>query len=317
MNNQNIYRDLCSTKKNVPLHLQPWWLDVVYGSDWDVLLAEIDPVYAALPYSIQKTKGFKNIVPPPLSPRNGCWIDLPQNLSPYAARQLENEILTSFARRIDALHADFFLHCFSPAITNWQPFYWQGFSQTTRYTYIIENLQDINLVWERFHKRVRGYIRSLEKRVTIEPATAEEIFRLSEPTYKRQAVQTPYTEKYIQRLFHAAEYRQVSRAIKLLDENGKPVGIHWMVWDNTKAYGVILGHAENSPAGTTQLMLWDQFQFAARQGIPCFDFQGSMMEKVALFNCRMGAEPVPYHCIEKYYSRTYRFLKTLQRNLRK
>lgn len=317
MNNQNIYRDLCSVKKNIPLHLQPWWLDAAYGSDWDVLLAETNPEYAALPYCIRKTKGFKTIVPPPLSPLNGCWLDLPQDLSGYDAWQLENTILTSFARQIDALHADFFLHYFSPAITNWQPFYWQGFSQTTRYTYTIENLQDSDLVWNGFQKRVRRYIRSLEKRMTVVPATAEDIFQLSEPTYKRQSMRPPYTEKYIRQLFHAAEQNRVSRAIKLLDENGKPVGIHWMVWDNGKAYGVILGHVENSPTGTSQLMLWDQFRFAAQQGIPRYDCQGSMMEKVALFNHRMGAEPVPYFCIEKYYSRGYRLLRTLRQSFGK
>lgn len=315
--NQSIYRDLCFSKKNIPLHLQPWWLDAVYDRQWNVLLWDTCPTRAAFPYCIRKKNGFKTIVPPPLSPVNGCWIDLEEGLSRYDAWRLENEILTSFAKGIDALRVDFFLHYFLPGITNWQPFHWQGFSQTTRYTYVLENLLDLTRIWNGFHKRVRHYIRSVEKKLTIEPATAEDIFLLSEPTYHRRDLQTPYTESYIRRLFTAARQHHTSRAIKAMDEKQQPVGIHWMVWDGEKAYGVILGHAAAAPQGTSLFLLWDQFRFASRQGLSCFDFQGSMMESVALFNRRMGAEPRPYFCMEKYYSQSYKFLRTLRHGVRK
>ena len=41
-------------------------------------------------------------------------------------------------------------HNFHYSITNWLPFYWQGFNQTSYYTYLLEELSDLEKIWTEF-----------------------------------------------------------------------------------------------------------------------------------------------------------------------
>jgi hypothetical protein len=60
-------------------------------------------------------------------------------------------------RLIDALPPhDVFSQSFHHSITNWQPLSWKGFTQTTRYTYILKDLSDLDKVMENFEKSKKG-----------------------------------------------------------------------------------------------------------------------------------------------------------------
>ena len=62
---------------------------------------------------------------------------------------------------------EIFCQNFHYSVTNWLPFYWHGFSQTTRYTYVIENLDDLDLVWAQFQEKIRTDIRKAQKKVIV------------------------------------------------------------------------------------------------------------------------------------------------------
>ncbi len=49
----------------------------------------------------------------------------------------EMEILVLFAKRLSK--ENFFLQSFHPTQLNWLPFYWNGFTQTTHFTYVLED----------------------------------------------------------------------------------------------------------------------------------------------------------------------------------
>ena len=46
--------------------------------------------------------------------------------------------------------AHFFYQRFDTEFTNWLPLYWANFNQTTRYTYVIEDLSDLDIIWKTF-----------------------------------------------------------------------------------------------------------------------------------------------------------------------
>src|SRR5689334_24058521 len=54
------------------------------------------------------------------------------------------KILRAFATQLSRYKL--FFQAFHPSSSNWLPFYWSGFRQTTRYTYVIEDLTDLNRV---------------------------------------------------------------------------------------------------------------------------------------------------------------------------
>ena len=81
--------------------------------------------------------GVEAIVQPPLTQTLGPWLATCEGKYP---RRLEAEkrLLGSLIEQLP--HFDLFRQCFTPALTNWLPFYWAGFEATVRYSYRIEDL---------------------------------------------------------------------------------------------------------------------------------------------------------------------------------
>jgi hypothetical protein len=88
----------------------------------------------------------------------------------------------------------FFMQLFHPACDNWLPFYWKGFSQTTHYTYVIDELLPLDRVWEGLDKRLRAQIRKAKKNgLQVKPCSADVVFDMSMKTFQRQGMHHPLT----------------------------------------------------------------------------------------------------------------------------
>ena len=109
------------------------------GSDnWGVALVFNDKrIIASMPFIIKKRFIFKLSTMPILTPFLGPWIA--SSKAKYSKKLgKEKEILTELIRQIP--ETDFFLQNWDHRYTNWLPFYWRGYQQTTNYTYVISNL---------------------------------------------------------------------------------------------------------------------------------------------------------------------------------
>src|SRR5437899_2294545 len=62
---------------------------------------------------------------------------------------------------------DYFSQLFHYTITNWLPFYWHGFQQTTRYTYVIEDLSDLDRVWYETRANIKTDVRKARKQIVV------------------------------------------------------------------------------------------------------------------------------------------------------
>ena len=136
---QTSYRDFCLTAPDVPVFAQPWYLDAcAEDGAWDAVLAEeAGRVVAALPY-FYKEKGPWRWASMPLFVK---W------LGPYVLPEFrgvlkkEHELLEALIKQLPDFAA--FKQNFYPTATNWLPFYWQKFRQTTYYTYRLNGIRDL------------------------------------------------------------------------------------------------------------------------------------------------------------------------------
>ena len=84
---------------------------------------------------------------------------------------------------------------FVPTVTNWLPFFWAGFEQSTNYTYRFEDLTNLDEIWKGMTSQLRGHVRASEKAgVRIEERDDIELFiTMVGKSYGRQgrAVPTP------------------------------------------------------------------------------------------------------------------------------
>ncbi len=160
------YRIFCKTEEKIPLFSKDWWLDTVCGHEnWDVVVIEKGGLIAAtLPYMRTKRYGLCFITMPPLTKALGPWLRAYDGkiAAEYAhQKELFTKLIQSLPR------FDYFCQNFHPNITNWLPFYWQGFKQTTWYTYVLDDLGDLQTIFSGFQGNIRREIKKAEQRYKL------------------------------------------------------------------------------------------------------------------------------------------------------
>src|SRR5690554_1433257 len=146
------YRNLCEVEHSIPIFSKDWWMDAVCGKEnWDVLLVEKNnEIIAALPYYLRKKYIYSYISQPKLTQTNGLWIKYPNNQKYSTKLAYEKKVMGEIINQLESLGVDYYSQHFHHSITNWLPFYWSGYQQTTRYTYVIEQTDNIDLVFNGF-----------------------------------------------------------------------------------------------------------------------------------------------------------------------
>jgi hypothetical protein len=315
INDLRQYRAYVRQTDSLPIFFYDWWLDAAAGSTgWNgLLLQEGSEIIALWTYAYKKKWGFQKIVMPPTTPYMGCWSPLPKELKTYAALSLEFRILDTLLNALPPF--DDYHQTFYPFALNWQPFFWRGFSQTTRYTYRLALTPDLNQIFDNFRPQTRTHIRKAARShivvADLEPAL---FYSLNQKTFEKQGLKIPYSISFFQQKDDALLKQKKRKIFFALNKAGQPVAALYLIWDAHAAYLHLMGSdPAQRGADAGDLLVWEAIQFAKTQlEVPYFDFEGSMLQSVCTFFRSFGASPVPYHQITKvnpWLLKTWHFLK--------
>lgn len=295
------YADFCSRQGDVPVFLAPWWLDLDAGPDgWDVVLAaQNGEIVAALPYCFARLKWFRGIGMPPVAPYQSYYIAYPPDQKASSRIAWEDRAVTLLFQSLPR-HSFFFQH-FPPGAGPWTPMYRLAYRQTTKYSYVLQDLGNLEGVFADFEKRARNAIRKAERSLTVtETSECDALIALTKLTYQKQGLPIPYDAGRLAKLAEAVVSRKQGKLYATLDAEGRAHAAALAVWDRQTAYYTI--HAAD-PAllaeGGSALIVWHAIRDAARAGMKAFDFTGSMMPGVEKFIRAFGGTPVPRHYIYK------------------
>ncbi len=311
------YKKLCADEPSIPLFSQAWWLDATAGAGrWDVaLVRKGDEIVASMPYMLRKRYGFTFIGQPAMTQCLGPWL---RNFGGKPAQQLvqQKDRMQSLIEQLPAF--DYFSQSWDSVNTNWLPFYWNGFHQTTRYSYILHDLSDKKALWDGFLVNIRTDINKASNRHQLkvrDDLTIDDFLHLNKKTFQRQGMAVPYSEDFVKKLDEACVQRNARKILIAEDDQGRRHAGAYIVWDSNCAYYLMGGgDPELRNSGATSLCMWAAIQFAATV-TQRFDFEGSMIEPVEKFFRAFGATQTPYFLITKTPSRlirTVRFLRELR-----
>lgn len=280
---------------------QPWWLDAVAPGFWDeVTVDKGGQTVARLPYVIRHKRGATLLTMPPLTQTLGPW------LRPYSGKYTnrlseEKRLMTELIEKLPKF--DLFRQNFHHSITNWLPFHWRGFQQTTRYTYVIEKLTDLNDVWQETRSNIKTDVRKAESQLVVRHDLGLDVFLdLNELTFARQGMSLPYSRDLVARLDHACAERNCRKIFFAKDVQGRVHAAAYIVWDEKAAYYLMAGSdPELRNSGAMSLVMWEAIQYSATV-TQTFDFEGSMIEPVERFFRSFGAKQKPYFQVSKLNS---------------
>jgi len=314
MTQKQKYRIHCEKEPSIPIFCKAWWLDATAGDSWDVVIVESDnEIVASLPFVKKKNKfGFTILTQPALTQYLGPWLKFSSDK--YASRLgQEKDLLQELYHKLPK--HDYYCQKWHLERTNWLPLYWMGYRQTTRYTYRINDLSDLDLIWAGLQKNSRKSIRRCEEDLKIVVRTdlsIDDFLKLNRQVFYRQGMKVPYKDDLVYRIDEAASKNNAKQIFIAEDPEGRRHGAMFLIWDSDSAYALMGGSdPELRESGAISLVRWEAIKFASAV-TKRFDFEGSMIEGVERSYRSFGAIQTPYFSITKTNSNAFRFLQTVR-----
>jgi hypothetical protein len=284
-----------------------WWLRAVCLKDFRILiLRKGNKIIAGMPLPMSSKWGKTNISMPPLTQTLGVLL-LPTRTSYEGRLSEEMEVME---RLINAIpNFSWFSTNFHNSFTNWLPFYWTGYSQTTRYTYIIGDLTDLNKIILDFAHSKRNNITRAERMVSVhENLPAEQFYAHHRFTLEKQDKSIGYSYDFFKRIYNAALEKSAQKTWYALDTHDNIHAAIFVIYDNKSAYYLINSvDPEYRSSGATTLLVMNAIKYVSKY-TKRFDFEGSMIRGVENSFRRFGAVQTPYFNISQ--DRRFLFIKT-------
>ncbi len=281
--------------------------------NWDVVLAEKGgEIAGSLPYHTVRQYGFKVIVMPILTQTMGPWIRYTKTQKTPNRLSHEMEILSELIEKLPP--HDYFNQRFHYGQTNWLPFYWNGYDQTTRYTYILQDLTDLDKVYSAFENSLRRNLSKAEDTIEVRDSDdIDQFFEINSITYTKQGLSVPYSSKLVRTLDAACKEHGRRKILMARNEQGELCAGLYVVWDANAMYNLMSGiDPRLKVEGAAKLLTWEAIKFA--QGVTkTYDFEGSMLRNIERVNRSFGAVQVPYYSITKTDSMPLRAFDAVHR----
>jgi hypothetical protein len=296
------YDELVKRSPQGSIFAQRWWLEAVAPAYEILEIKKSEGIQAAWPIVSRKSDGTKHVCMPVLTQKLGILF-APSNARPVEEQstnqKLTTELIEQSMERLGDT-ASFYQH-FHENFTDWLPFYWRGYSQTVRYTYVLEDISDPAALWNGMRTNHRRDIRRAGRLgIRIEDNLEMARFlELNRKTFTRQGKQAPVSDELIWRLDRACCANAGRKIFAGVDSQGRVHAAVYIAWADNTAYYVMAGSEPDlRESGAPLLALWEAIIFASSV-VKRFDFEGSMIPQIERVFRGFGAKQLPYFSIAK------------------
>lgn len=304
MTNKEAYR-LFLAKEAVSVYNQPWWLDAVCGPEnWDVwLYRRGEELLAAMPYYMEQRGAYRYITKAPLTQNNGILFRHDPGAKLQKRASFEEKVIEEAVAWLARQQLDVYEQQYSHHFTNWQPFFWNGFKCVLRYTYIIEEPADSAAVMAGYSAKLRNDIKKgMQNAASVEGLDPEEFYREHEKIYAKQGLPCPFSRALWMRLYQACMDNGSGTTLCVRNHAGEVSSLAFLVWDAHYVY-LLMGGAipAHSSENTFSYLVHRSIALAGEKGLG-FDFEGSMIRRIAKTFRDYGGIPMPYYRIRRIYN---------------
>ena len=303
--NKERYKLFCEKEKNIPIFSQPWWLDVVCGEEnWEVcIIGEGKNILATMPYYLLKDEYGIKINKAKLTQNNGIYIKYPNNQKISSKLDFQEKIINEVCNHIESLNIYKYEQQYHYNFTNWLPFFWREYKEITRYTYIIENTENMELVRENYSSKIRNQIKSAKKILkVVEIDNTESFYTVNKMTFDRQDREIPYTYDLFRNLYLACKERECCKLLMAIDDKERIHSVAMIVWDEDSVYYLLNGTDPEVKKYQGNALLIDRSIEIASELGKKFDFEGSVIKNIEHSFRQYGGTPKPYFRIYKEFN---------------
>lgn len=312
MTNKELYIQWAKQQDELPVFMQPWWLDAVCaGKQWDVLLyfnnvsdpqdRKVEDIEAVMPYLLCKRLWMRWIAMPQQTQIGGIW--LTRNGGFDAHNELIDlpRIAEDFAEQLQALNIHYYYQQFPVGSRMVEPMQALHFKVRERVTYQINDLHDLNQLVNSFSKNKK---RQLQKAVTLsvdKSLSPEQFYSFHRLCMALQKKQISYSREFFLVLQRKTEREKQSQIIAIRNADGELCAAAYLVWDKQRLYYLIpCYNSLYKDSGAGALLVMEAIKLAREKGVT-FDFEGSMRRGTAAHYKQFGSQKMTYYSVERYY----------------
>ena len=288
---------------------QRWWLEAVApDTSWhEQLLYNGDEVVAR--WMMPAGNSF---IMPPLTQTLGYWLS--DKVASIHQGDERKELITQL---IKTLPKDVDI-CLPPENAYFLPFYWAGFTVKPRVTYRINDLSNLDAIYDSFWPILKKRIKSAANKVkVVESDDTDLLHALLKKTFERQHRSYHFSKEKLRHIYEVAKAHGAVKQLFAQDQEGNVHSGVLFLYDEKVCYYLVTGNdPEYRKSGANSLLLWEGLKFAAKHS-QCFDFEGSMIEGVETFVRQFGGEMTVYYqlCRRSFFKNMMQQLKSYIKKL--
>lgn len=291
------YDEFVAASPQGTLFCRSWWLDAAAGAgSWrhtDVCDAD-GRLVATWPAALRATRYGDVLTGAPLTPYLGPL------LSAGDGKQRRSREVDQLERLAEALgpYAHIDARC-SPRLDYWTPLTWHGFSQTSHYTWRLEDVSDEEATFARLRDSVRRQVSKAQRLgLVVQPGSVDDLVAVQRQTFERQeGTEAGPSEALVRRIAAAVAAHGAGEILVARDDDGRTHSASMFVHDEHTTWYLLGGSdTELRASGSASLLMWEGIRAAGARST-AFDFEGSMLRHVERFVRNFGGEPVPYSIV--------------------
>ena len=271
---------------------QPWWLDIVAPGKWKELFVfdKNGEIIARQAIAFDGNRVYM----PKMTQTMGIWMSKNVN-GDYGAQK---RILQDLKEQMKVFR---YIH-FSLAPENQYvlPYLWFQYSIEPRFTYRINDLTNLEKLYEGLNKTAKKNIKAAKNKVSISyEINFTELWEMLNATFKAQNRKNPMSKQLVYDIVTMCEREQSGKYICAKDKEGNIHSCAYFVYDENVCY-YLLGASDVKyrASGAQSLVLWEGIRFASEHS-KVFDFEGSMIEGIENFFRQFNCENTVYYDVYK------------------
>ena len=297
---KETYRQFCETSTRPLIFQTPAWLDAVAGCEnWDVALAfNGNLLSGAMPFVTNSKLGLKQITLPFLTPYLGPIIIFPSDLKKENYLSHKRKVITELVKAIPT--TDRFITQTDFEFDYWSPFSWEGYKQTTRYSYVLGTDKTEETLFNGLKPNIRKHIKKASSFYEISNSSSvNELYELHESDLNAKNIKILFSKDQLTHLDKALAAEQKRTILIATDTNNVVVCAFYLVFDHQYTH-YLLGAVSESHrnSGVMSLLMWEAIKISQSKGLT-FNFEGSMNKNIERFFTSFGPELTPYMQLTK------------------